>query len=182
MPIDIAFFAVMAMAIFKGFSKGFVVAVFAFFALLIGLAAALKLSVVVTHYIQNYTGIIKWLPIISFILVFVIVVFIVKIVARIIEKALALAMLGWLNIIGGILVYALIYGIIFSVVLFYAEKMYLISPEMIKSSFMYPHVSPWGPRTIEFIGKIIPAFKGLFVELQNFFEKIGDQFLPKEEV
>ena len=180
MPIDIAFFVVMAIAIFKGFSKGFVVAIFSFFALLIGLAAALKLSVVVTHYLQNVTGITKWLPVVSFVLVFLLAVLLVKIVAKIIEKALAIAMLGWLNILGGILVYVLIFGIIFSVALFYAEKMYLISPATIKESFMYPYISPWGPKVIDYIGKIIPAFKGLFVELQDFFGKISNHFVPNK--
>jgi membrane protein required for colicin V production len=180
MPIDIAFFVMMAIAIFKGFSKGFVVAVFAFFALLIGLAAALKLSVVVTHYLQSVTGYEKWLPAASFVLVFLLVVLLVKIMAKIIEKALAIVMLGWLNIIGGILVYAIIFGIIFSAALFYAEKMYLVSPEAVKESYMYPYISPWGPKAIDFIGNIIPTFKGLFVDLQDFFGKISDQFIPKK--
>ena len=80
MGIDVAFIIVMAIAVIKGFSKGFVVALFSFLAYIIGLAAALKLSVVVAHHFGsswNASG--KWIPVLSFALVFIIVVFVVNI-------------------------------------------------------------------------------------------------------
>ena len=53
MIIDIAFAIVMILAIFKGFSKGFIVGIFSLLAFIIGLAAALKLSVVVANYLRK---------------------------------------------------------------------------------------------------------------------------------
>ncbi|MEO8821202.1 MAG: CvpA family protein [Ginsengibacter sp.] len=176
MIIDVAFLIVMVLAIFKGFTKGFVVGIFSFIAFIIGLAAALKLSVLVAHQLQNSSGITaKWLPLISFALVFIVVVLIVNIGARIIKKTIHLAMLGWLDRLAGIILYVIIYTIIFSVILFFAEKMALIKPETIKDSSVYNFVSPWGPYVINHLGKIIPVFKDLFAQLQSFFQNIGDK-------
>ena len=42
MAIDIIFLVLLAMAAFKGFRRGFIVAIFSFLAIVIGLAAAIK--------------------------------------------------------------------------------------------------------------------------------------------
>src|SRR6185437_10631204 len=114
MFIDVSFFIVMIVAVFKGFTKGFIVGIFSFIAFIIGLAAALKLSVIVAHHLQAssmVTG--KWLPVISFALVFIVVVLLVNIGARILKKAVSMVMLGWIDKFAGILLYMCIYTIIF---------------------------------------------------------------------
>lgn len=174
MIIDVAFLLTMILAVFKGYRKGIVVGIFSFLAFIIGLAAALKLSTIVAHYFET-TGenSSKWLPVISFVLVFIVVAFIVNIGARIIKKTVSLAMLGWLDKIGGIIFYIIIYTIIFSVILFFAEKTFLIKKESIAASSVHDYVAPWGPKVIDNLGKIIPVFKDLFSQLQTFFEKLG---------
>jgi len=174
MIIDIAFALVIILAIFKGISKGFVVGIFSLFAFIIGLAAALKLSAVVASYLsKNVMSATKWVPIISFLLVFILVVLLVGLGARILKKTLAFAMLGWLDRIGGMLLYIIIYTVVFSVILFFAEKMVLLKPDVIADSGVYKYVSPWGPRVIDNLGKIIPFFKGMFVQLEQFFEGVA---------
>lgn len=174
MIIDVAFLLTMILAVFKGYRKGIVVGIFSFLAFIIGLAAALKLSTIVAHYFETPGGnSSKWLPVISFVLVFIVVAFIVNIGARIIKKTVSLAMLGWLDKIGGIIFYIIIYTIIFSVILFFAEKTFLIKKESIAASSVHDYVAPWGPKVIDNLGKIIPVFKDLFSQLQTFFEKLG---------
>jgi membrane protein required for colicin V production len=176
MIIDIAFLLVMIIAVFKGFSKGFVVGIFSFIAFIIGLAAALKLSAIVAQHLQTASGISgKWMPFLAFSLVFIVVVLLVNIGARIIRKTISMAMLGWLDRLAGIVLYLVIYTIIFSVILFFAEKMVLLKPETIKASKVYDFVAPWGPAVIDNLGKIIPVFKDLFLELQSFFQNLGNK-------
>lgn len=164
----------MILAIFKGFSKGIVVGVFSFLAFIIGLAAALKLSTVVAHRFETTgSSYARWLPVISFVLIFIVVAFIVNIGARIIKKTVSFAMLGWLDKLGGIVFYIIIYTIIFSVILFFAEKTFLIKKETIAESSVHDYVAPWGPKVIDNLGEIIPVFKDLFSQLQTFFEKLG---------
>ena len=176
MIIDSAFLIIMIIAVFKGFIKGFVVGIFSLIAFIIGLAAALKLSAVVAQHLQSSSGITaRWMPLLAFSLVFLVVVLLVNFGARIIKKTVSLAMLGWLDRLGGILLYIIIYTIIFSVLLFFAEKMTILKPETIKVSKVYDFVAPWGPAVIDNIGKIIPVFKDLFMELQSFFQNLGDK-------
>ncbi|HMW27400.1 MAG TPA: CvpA family protein, partial [Ferruginibacter sp.] len=66
MLIDLAFGVLMLLAIFKGYQKGFVIAVFSLLAFIIGLAAALKLSTVVAAYLHDSTSIsVRWLPLVA---------------------------------------------------------------------------------------------------------------------
>jgi len=178
MVIDIAFLIVMLIAVYKGFSQGLIVAIFSFLAFIIGLAAALKLSVGVAHYLESseHTGA-KWLPVLSFILVFIVISLLVNICARILKKTFQIAMLGGLDRIGGIIFYIIIYTIIFSVFLFFAEKTEALSPSVIASSRVYDYISPWGPKAIDSIGKIIPVFKDLFFQLQDFFGNVSHGFI-----
>lgn len=124
MIIDILYLLVIIYAIFKGLSKGLVIAIFSILAFVIGIAAALKLSAVVANYLGTNTKIYStWLPVLSFIIVFILVVILVRIGAKFIEKTFQLVMLGWLNKICGAIFYVLLYTLIFSVFLFYAEAM-----------------------------------------------------------
>lgn len=179
MIIDVAYLIVLILAVFKGFSKGFVVGLFSFIAFIIGLAAALKLSAVVASHLETASGASgKWMPLIAFLVVFIVVVLLVNLGARLIRKALNMAMLGWLDRLGGIILYLLIYTIIFSVILFFGEKTALLKPETIKASKVYDFVAPWGPAVIEKLGKIIPVFKDLFMQLESFFQKLGNKLAP----
>ncbi|MEO8962082.1 MAG: CvpA family protein [Ginsengibacter sp.] len=177
MVIDVTFLIVMLVAVYKGFSQGLIIAVFSLLAFIIGLAAALKLSVVIAHYLQTSAHMgAKWLPILSFILVFIVVSLLVNICARILKKTINVAMLGGFDKLGGIIFYVIIYTVIFSVFLFFAEKSGLLNSSTIAGSRVYGYVSPWGPNVIDNIGKIIPVFKDLFFQLQTFFENVGHNF------
>lgn len=174
MVIDFAFIIVMIIAVFKGFRKGLILGIFSLFAFMIGLAAALKLSVIVADYLKENGGSFsKWLPLFSFTIVFIGVVFLVGIVGTIIKKTIRFAMLGWLDILGGIILYVAIYTIIFSIFLFFAEKLFLIRQSTIHDSNLYSYIAPWGPKVIDNLGKIIPIFKDMFTDLQNFFGGIA---------
>lgn len=163
-------------ACFKGFSKGFVVGIFSLFAFIIGLAAALKLSAAVADYLQTHVvNHSRWLPLISFLLVFFAVVLLVSFGAKLIRQVVRIATLGWLDRIGGIILYVILYTFIFSIILFYAEKMLLVKRDVLEASYSYPFISPWGPKIIDNLGKIIPLFEGLFTELQKFFESFTEK-------
>ena len=176
MIIDIAFVLVIILAIFKGIKKGLILGIFSLLAFVIGLAAALKLSVVVAAYLKDNAGsFTKWLPLISFMLVFIAVVLLVGLVARVIKKTMQFAMLGLLDSVGGIILYVTIYTIIFSIFLFFADKLFLIKPATVHDSKIYTYVAPWGPKVIDNLGKIIPIFKDMFTRLQEFFGNLANK-------
>lgn len=164
----------MALAIFKGFSRGFIVALFSMLAFIIGIAAAMKLSTTVATYLGHNEAIARqWLPVMSFILVFIVVVLLVRLGASLIEKTLQLAMLGWVNKIAGIILYIVLYIVLLSVIVFYANQVKLINSETLLASVAWPYLQPWGPWAMNGLGKLLPFFKDMFAQLQTFFENIS---------
>jgi len=173
MIIDVLFVVLMILAVFKGFNRGLIVAICSFFAILIGIAAALKLSTLVASWLHDRSGITaQWLPFISFILVMLAVILLLRMGAVLLQKSVELLLMGWVNRLGGILFYAAIYITLFSVILFYAEKIHVLKQETIVASKSYIFIEPWGPKMINGFGLIIPLFKNMFGELETFFSRI----------
>jgi membrane protein required for colicin V production len=174
MIIDFIAIGLIVLALVKGFRKGFVVAFFSLLAFFIGLAAALKLSAMVAEYLGTSTNISqRWLPILAFTLVFFAVVFLVRLGAKAIEGALGMIMLGWLNKLGGIAFYLLLYLFIYSIVLFYATQLKILKQETIQTSSTYYFIYPVAQVLMDALGSVIPIFKNMFGELENFFDSLA---------
>ncbi|HEY0677323.1 MAG TPA: CvpA family protein [Chitinophagaceae bacterium] len=176
MLIDIIYAVLVIMAVFKGLSRGFIIAVFSILAFIVGLAAAMKLSTVVAQQLADSTNIsARWLPFISFVVVFLIVVILVRIVAKMIEKSVEFALLGWMNRLLGVILYVALYTTIYSILLFYAVQLRIIKEQTILSSVTYHFIEPWGPYAINGLGAVIPWFKDMFEELKEFFGGISEK-------
>ena len=176
MLLDIIYAVLIILAIIKGWQKGLIVGLFSLVAIFIGLAAAIKLSAVVANYLGKSVKISEqWLPIISFAIVFVIVILLIRLGARMIQRFAESVMLGIFNRIGGVLLYAAIYTIVFSVILFYAEQIRIVKPETKEKSVTYEFVQPWGPKAMNAMGAVIPIFRDMFTDLQDFFGKVADK-------
>jgi len=173
MILDLIAGVLLVLAIIKGYSKGAILAAFSYVALIIGIAAAMKLSVVVAGYLTSQSMHGKWLSFLSFVIVLVLVIVVIKLVARMIEKLIQAVLLGWINRICGIILYALVYFTIYSVLLFYTTKMGLTGPETIKASVTYPYFHNLGPWVIDHLGAVIPWFKDMFKHLSDFFEEMA---------
>ncbi len=179
--MDIFIASLVVLSIFKGYSRGLIVGLFSLVAIIIGLAAALKLSAVVAGYIGSTVKVSEsWLPILSFIVVFILVILLVRLGAKAIEKAVELALLGWINKLGGILLFVVLYMLVASVVLFYAEQIRILQPEVIENSVTYAYIQPWGPRVINAFGSVIPFFKDMFSDLEAFFGNVAETVPPAE--
>jgi membrane protein required for colicin V production len=171
MVIDVIVFGIVILAILKGYKKGLIVAVFSFLAVLIGLAAAIKLSAVVAVWLHNSTKVSsQWLPFLSFIIIMIGVAILVRLGAKAIETAVKFALMGWLNKLGGIVLYVVLYITVFSIVLFYLQQMNVLKPAAINNSQTYFIIKAWGPKAINGFGVIIPWFKNMFTQLENFFQ------------
>ena len=176
MVIDIIYAIIIILALIYGFRRGLIVAVFSLAALVIGLAAAMKLSAVVATYIGKSVSVADaWLPVISFAIVFIIVYLLVRWAALIIEKTVKLTMLGWLNKLGGIVFYLALYTTIYSVILFYTTQTGVINPETKKKSVTYSFIQPWGPMAINGLGVAVPFFRNIFSDLENYFGNLSEK-------
>jgi membrane protein required for colicin V production len=174
MSIDVLFLLFMVLAVFRGIRHGFIISICSAIAIFIGLAAAIRLSASVAASVSNSAHLsYRWLPVLAFLLIFLGVVIVVRLVARLAERAVDVVMMGWLNKLAGVLLYAVIYVLILSVVLFYAVELHLIGPGMLKASVTYPFIRPWGRVVIDEFGKFVPWFKGMFIRLEDFFSRFG---------
>ena len=173
MVIDVLLAIVLILAIYRGYNKGLIVGVFSFLSILIGLAVAIKLSAWVARkaavQLQWQSS---WIPLLSFLAVLLAVILVVRLVANLLQTFVEALLLGWLNKVGGILVFCLLYGTLFSTLLFYLEKIELIGPDMIKGSFSYPYIRQLGPLILDWLGKLLPFFKGIFIESSNYFDQL----------
>lgn len=143
MLIDIIFISMIVLAVFKGLKNGLIVAIFSIVGWILGLLAAFRFSDLAAEYLKDNVDVSpRILSIISFILVFSIVMLLVSLGAKLIEKMVDLTLMGWLNRLGGIFFYVLLYTLIFSVMIFFAERMRLLNEETISSSKVYEWVKP----------------------------------------
>jgi membrane protein required for colicin V production len=172
--LDIIFVVLLVLGAIKGYQRGLIVGVFSFVSIIIGLAAAMKLSAVAATYLGdnvNVSG--EWMPVISFAIVFIIVVLLVRWGANVIQRTVEISMLGWVNRLGGVILYVALFVTVFSVLLFYADQVHLINESAKEKSLTYHVVQPWGPHAINAFGSILPVFKNMFTDLQGFFGTIS---------
>lgn len=176
---DIIAVVILLLAIIKGYQRGLIVGIFSFLAIVIGLAAALKLSSLAAGYIGKAINISDtWLPVISFAVVFIIIVLLVRLGANMIQRTVEFSMLGWVNRLGGIIFYIAIFFLVYSVLLFYADQLNLVQEETREKSIAYNYIQPWGPRVIDGMGSAVPFFKGMFADLQLFFDGLAQKIPP----
>jgi membrane protein required for colicin V production len=172
--IDIFFYIILFLAIVRGWRKGLILAVFSLVCGLIGLAAAVKLSAVLAVHMKSDLHITsRWLPVIAFILVFVLVILIVSWAGKLFEKLIKWALLEWINKLGGILLFLVLYLAIYSIILFYGTEMGVISKRTTDESHFYQMLAPFGPAVIRFITRFIPFGQDMFNVLEGFFDTIA---------
>src|SRR6186713_2855235 len=116
MIIDILVVIILVMAIVKGIRRGLIIALFSVIAYIAGIAAAMKLSVTVADYLKDSVNVsAQWMPVLSFAIVFIGVILLVRWLANLLERVIELALLGWVNKLGGALLYIVVYMLCLSV-------------------------------------------------------------------
>jgi membrane protein required for colicin V production len=176
MFLDILLLILLVLATYTGYKRGLIVGVFSLVAIIVGLAAAMKLSVVATAYLRAYfswEG--KWVPPLSFLLVLVGVILLIRLGANALEKGVQLITLGWVNTLGGILFYWAIYLLSCSIILFYALQLPFFPTDGMEESITYPYLKEIGPWVMDSFAKLFPVFKGMYQQLQVFFEQVKEQ-------
>lgn len=172
MLLDVVVMVLLALALYKGFTKGLIVAGASFLAYLVGLAAALKLSAVVAAAISESSGgTSRWLPVLAFVFLFIAVVLGVRLLARAVEGLVNIAMMGWANKLGGFFLYALLYGTVVSVVVFYATQ--LGFENAFAQSVTYPFLIQLAPALMAGLAWVFPFLENIFGSLTQFFGRFS---------
>ncbi len=174
MAIDIIYLLFLGLMMIRGYNKGFVVALFSFVAIILGVMGALKLSGTVSRLLFNDSA---WAPFVTYILVFVLIVWLVRLGARLIEKSFEAVALGFLNKLSGAVLYGLLVSFVLSSLLWLLNRMGVIQPDTRTSSRVYALVEPFAPWLFSLIGRLFPFAQTVFQDLSHFFDRLN-QNLP----
>jgi membrane protein required for colicin V production len=160
------------MGVYKGWTKGFIMAIVTFVSFFVALALALQFSGWVEGYLKKHTDSSNdWLAFLAFLLILIGAIIGIRILGKIVEKSVELIMLGIVNRLAGILLYLFIYFSIFAVVLIYLKQFEIIGNETAIHSKSYTYLIHFGGWVIDLFAEWLPAIKNLFNDTKEFIQQ-----------
>ncbi len=171
MWLDILTGTILIIAILQGYRNGLIKAVISFFSLMIGLILAFQFSGWVATLLKEHTKITShWLPFISFLLILVLVLIILKFISGILQQTAEWLLLGWLNKLLGIVLYAFIYFTMLSAVVYFLQVLGVIQAAEMKEMHTYEYLQKWWPFCMEKMSILIPSIKSTIAAFSNPFK------------
>ncbi|MCX6203896.1 MAG: CvpA family protein [Bacteroidetes bacterium] len=171
MWLDILTGTILIIAILQGYRNGLIKAVISFFSLMIGLILAFQFSGWVATLLKEHTKITShWLPFISFLLILVLVLIILKFISGILHQTAEWLLLGWLNKLLGIVLYAFIYFTMLSAVVYFLQVLGVIQAAEMKEMHTYEYLQKWWPFCMEKMSILIPSIKSTIAAFSNPFK------------
>jgi membrane protein required for colicin V production len=154
--LDLIILLVFAWAAFRGFSKGLVVMVAAFIALIIGLWGAVKFSEIVAGWLVNTVNVSSpYMHLISFTVTFLGIVIAINVAAFFLSRLLDLIALGFLNrllgVFFGILKMALLLSVLFLILNAFNTRYEFLPENDVKNSRLYQPVAKLAPGIFPFL-------------------------------
>ncbi|NDC76326.1 MAG: CvpA family protein [Chitinophagia bacterium] len=172
MILDVATVAILAYAFVQGMSRGFIVSAFSFASLFVGLVAAVSLSAAVAQWLTGIGGIpVRWLPLLAFLMVFGLARWLVGVAGRMAKASAEAMMLGGVDKAGGVILHVILYGTLYSIILFYLRELGLLGDETVSTSRTYPWVSPWGPWVMGALSHALPFLGDMMRSLKEYFRE-----------
>jgi len=172
MVVDLFLLLFLIMGVYKGWTKGFIMAIATFVSFFAALALALQFSGWVEGYLKKQTDSDSdWLAFLAFLLVLIGAIIAIRLLGKIIEKSVELFMLGIVNRMVGIGLYLFIYLSLFSVVLVYLKQFGLVGNETAIHSKSYAYLINFGGWVIDFFAEWLPAVKNLFNDTKAFIQQ-----------
>ncbi len=163
MIIDIILLILLVLALYKGWTKGFIMAIFVFVSYFVALALAFHFSGTVEGYIRSQSSSdSKWYSFLAFLLVLIAGIIAVRLVGKLIEKSAELMLLGFVNKLLGILVMAIIYITFYAVTLVYCNRFGLVGDGQTIDSRSASYLMKYGRWLVSHFSEWMPALKNLF--------------------
>lgn len=177
MTLDVILFIFCAYACFRGWKKGLIWALGSLVAVVIGAMVSLQLG----HHLANYLISNHWLVsshtlLISFVMVFIIVMLVFSFLLSFLEQLMDLMFLGWVNKIGGAVLYVVFMAFVLSLVFWLSNNAGIISGHMKNQSKFYQRIKNFGPMVIKQASDHIPFCENIYYEADQFSHHISSEF------
>ncbi|MFN3939448.1 MAG: CvpA family protein [Chitinophagales bacterium] len=183
MLVDIVYLCLVIMAIVTGFRRGIIGSLFSLLAVVITVLTSVHMSHVVALYLQS---VFHWrspyLPLVAFVLIAIAVLLLFRLLAKAMEGIFDMLQLTLFNKIAGAVLWTLAVTMLFSTVLWYADKIGLPGEKTKADSKAYAHVYAFAPVTNTLIGAIIPPVKNIFNNLNDWFDALDDHTSDENNV
>jgi membrane protein required for colicin V production len=163
MAIDIIFAIVALYGIYMGFSKGIIKTVFTVLALLLGFMIAVRFSVYATDLLKNiFNTDNPMLFLAGFVLCFILTVVLLRFIAKMLERVLEGLGINFINKIAGGLVIATLFTLIFSILIWFADRAKVIPDSTKDKSITYPYLQAFPTQARTFAEKLKPFFESTY--------------------
>ena len=160
MWVDIVSGTILIIAILQGYRHGLIKAIISFCSLFIGLIVAFQFAGYISTILKEHTKIAsQWLPFIAFLVVLIGVMILLKMITGILQQSAEWLLLGWLNKLLGMVLYALIYGTILSALLYFMILLGVVEKSSMKDSYSFSYLESWWPYFLKKLSLWIPSIK-----------------------
>jgi membrane protein required for colicin V production len=177
--LDILIVCLLVYAAWKGFKKGFIIELFTFLALFIGLYAGIHFSDLISEFLMEKMDLSpsSYLPVISFLIVFLAIGAMIYFGGKALEKVIKVVQLSLVNKLLGIFFSVLkmifIVGALLIMAESYDEKNDFVSQESKEASLLYYPFQT-------FVSTCIPAFEESTLFLKNVLLETGEEVMKDE--
>ncbi len=180
MGIDLIVLLIAVWAVYQGYQRGLILAVFAFLATLLGVMLAFKFSSLVAGWLGERVSVSdQWLPIVAFLAILIGVILLIRLGAKALEGMVELAQLGLLNRLGGVFLYLGLYLGLASAVFYLLQWTSVVPANAWQESWFLKEVQPLFMRGFKGVGVWIPWFREQFDALNQYFASAASAAPPK---
>ena len=180
MIFDIVFAIILIAGFYYGYQKGIVNTIFSIIGFCLGILMITKLNETIVLYLGHHTHMNPvYLPILSILCLIIFIALFFKLLSWSSEQLLKSFHLTSINrIIGGSL-FATLALFLFSTLLWYADNSTFIKDETKEKSYTYAFVQPLSPLFTNAVGTAIPAFKGMYGNMNTAMDSIQNKYNTK---
>lgn len=123
---------------------------------------------------------VRWVPFLAFLLVFGLARWLVGVAGGMAKASAEAVMLGGVDKAGGLILHVVLYGTVYSIILFYLRQLGLLGDDTVSESRTYPWVSPWGPWVMGALSRALPFLGDMVRSLKEYFrEAAGPLTAPR---
>ena len=182
MYIDILFIAAVGYGFFKGFSQGIINSIFSVLSLVIAFMAAFKLSPYMTEMLEKGFDIYNpFMFLAGFGVTFFLTKWLLKFVAEFLTGVLEVAHVNLVNQTIGALILTVIFSFVFSVLIWFADSIRVLSPQQKATSISYRFLEPLRESGFKLIGNSKPIFQNFLSHTDKMLDGVEKQQIQKKE-
>ncbi len=173
MGIDIALIVVVLIGLYYGYKRGIINTVFTILSLLIGVAAAMKFTPLVSTQLTLRLGLnVNLMPIISFIITFLIAMLIVRLIAKLLEGVLKKIELNSVNRLAGAVLFCGITVFLYSALLVFLVQAQVVPIAATEQSVLYPYLEVLPKTVYSGLEQVLPFVRNFWEYILESFDKV----------